>query len=98
MNCLILVLLLLSCQGGGCGDCGLGRRNMNGRDGGCPGRRDSDRERENGGRDCDRDRDRTPDCGCRNESRVESRSFIPYPGSSCGCDEPRNNSGCDCND
>lgn len=103
MNCLILVLLLLCCgNGGNCqndstcrnkssNDCG--RRDMNDRD--C-GRRDmSDR-------DCGRRDMGDRDCGCRNdsrpESRLEPRSFISYPGSNCGCEEPRNNNGCDCAD
>ena len=101
MNCLILVLLLLCCQGG-CTNGRSGCCNMDERDDGCPDkapcRRDSDRGRDcdrDRGRDRDRDRDRNPDCGCRNESRMDSRSFIPYPGSTCGCEEPRNK-GCDC--
>lgn len=96
MNCLILVLLLLCCQGG-CGNSGFGCSTN--RDDGCPDRnpcrRDSDRGRDG---DRDRDRERASDCGCRNESRVEPRPFIPYPGSTCGCEESRNNNGCDCND
>lgn len=86
MNCLILVLLLLSCGNGG---------NWQ-NDGGCRSNRSNDRDR--------RDRNER-DCGCRNdsresrqESRLESRSFISYPGSNCGCEESRNNNGCDCAD
>lgn len=84
MNCLILVLLLLSC-GNGNGE----RRNTN-NGGNCQNDRSS--YRDQGDRDC----------GCRNdsrsESRLEPRPFISYPGSSCGCEEQRNNNGCDCAD
>lgn len=84
MNCLILVLLLLSCgNGGNCQN-----------EGSCRNNRSNERER--------RDMNER-DCGCRNdsrdsrqESRLEPRSFISYPGSNCGCEEPRNNNGCDC--
>lgn len=83
MNCLILVLLLLCCGNGG--NC---QNESNCRNNGS-----NDRGRRDMG-----DRD----CGCRNdsrqESRLEPRSFISYPGSNCGCDEPRNNNGCDCAD
>ncbi len=107
MNCLILVLLLLCCgNDGGCQDsgfmCGNGRmsdrrcggsdrdrgrdRNM---DCGC---QDRDRSSNDG---CDRDRDRdNEDCGCRTESRFDTRPFISYPGSgsTCGCEESRSTS------
>lgn len=83
MNCLILVLLLLSCGNGG--NC----QNENN----CQNR---------GSNDCGRRDTNDRDCGCRNdsrqESRLEPRPFISYPGSSCGCEEPRNNNGCDCAD
>lgn len=86
MNCLILVLLLLSC--GNRGNCQ--------NEGSCRNNRSNERER--------RDMNER-DCGCRNdsresrqESRLEPRSFISYPGSNCGCEEPRNNNGCDCAD
>lgn len=86
MNCLILVLLLLTCgNGGNCQN-----------EGSCRNNRSNERERRDMGE---------RDCGCRNdsrdsrqESRLESRSFISYPGSNCGCEEPRNNNGCDCAD
>lgn len=108
MNCLFLVLLLLCCGNDGDNGCGcFGGRNMSGRNRGPEYRGGRDREYDgnrdrNDGCGCnDRDQERDG-CGCRNEdrqeSRLESRTFIPYPGSSNGCDEPGNRGGCNCAD
>lgn len=83
MNCLILVLLLLSCGNGG--NCP--------KEGRCRNNRFNDRDCRDAGE---------RDCGCRNDSRqdsrLEPRPFISYPGPNCGCEESRNNNGCDCAD
>lgn len=105
MNCLFLVLLLLCCGNDGGNGCGcFGGRNMMGREGVCERRDGQGRERDrdrNEGCGCN-DRDRNEGNGRRNddcqESRLDSRSFIPYPGPSCGCDEPVNRGGCNCAD
>lgn len=82
MNCWILVLLLLCCQG-------------NGQDNGCSGRQSSSdcscRRREN-----ERERERqNEECPCRNEARQDNRgdqrTFIPYPGTTCGCEGSNSN-------
>lgn len=82
MNCWILVLLLLCCQG-------------NGQDNGCSGRQNSSdcscRRREN-----ERERERqNEECPCRNEARQDNRgdqrTFIPYPGTTCGCEGSNSN-------
>ena len=91
MNCLLLVLLLLCNQNNsGCNnDCGCGNSNS-----GC-GNNGVGCNRNSGG--CsNREREREENCRC-SDSRIEPRTFIPYPGSTCGCEEPRNNNGCDCN-
>ena len=84
MNCWILVLLLLCCQG-------------NGRDNGCSGRQNSSdcscRRREN---ERERERERqNEECPCRNEARQDNRgdqrAFIPYPGTTCGCEGSNSN-------
>lgn len=87
----------LNC-GNGCGrdhdrdrDRGRDRNRDRDRNDGCGCDRDRDR---NDGCDRDRDRDRNDGCGCDN--RPEPRPFIPYPGPSCGCEEPKMNSGCNC--
>ncbi len=87
MNCLLLVLLLLCNQNNGCdNDCGCGNRNRGCGNSGTGGICNS----------VGSGRDRDDSCGC-SDSRVEPRTFIPYPGSTCGCEEPRSNTGCDCN-
>lgn len=82
MNCWILVLLLLCCQG-------------NSQDNGCSGRQSSSdcscRRREN-----ERERERqNEECPCRNEARQDNRgdqrTFIPYPGTTCGCEGSNSN-------
>lgn len=82
MNCLILVLLLLCC--------GNGRGAQN--DSGCQNGRPAERGYFGGsGRGCGNDPGPEP--------RLEPRTFISYPGpggSNNGCEEPRNNNGCDC--
>ena len=96
MNCLIWVLLLLSCgNNGSCFDGGCG----------CSGRRSGNDNREhnrsNDGCGCQgsgsgrsNERQDDNDCGCRtefrSESRFEQRPFVFNQNAGCGCDESQN--------
>lgn len=100
MNCLIWVLLLLSCGNngscfdGGCG-CG-GRRSRNDN-------RNDNRERNRSNDSCgcmgsgsgrSNERQDDNDCGCRtefrSEPRFEQRPFVFNQNAGCGCDESQN--------
>lgn len=102
MNSLILLLLLFCCgsRNGGSsnglnnGNCGCQNSE---RDNCCNIWRDCDDGGRNNGREsdmnreCGNNRDEN-DCGCRQDSRLDSRPFISYPGQgTCGCEAPQTN-------
>lgn len=81
-----------------CPECGMRNSVRNkdcDRERSCDRARDCDRERGcERARDCDRDRNSdNRDMGCRNDSRMDTRPFISFQGSTCSCEEPRKNDG-----